>query len=100
MSMPPFPTGTERLLVLTDLRTHKIVFPASWPSERVKQRGIIRLLLQHNPGARPSASELSQHELMPKRVEEESINEALRLLGIDSHRKTAIPILMPHRSQS
>ncbi len=79
--MPPFPTATERLHVLTDLRTYKIVFPASWPRERVKQRGIIRLLLQHSPDTRPSASELSRHELMPKRVEEESINEALRLLG-------------------
>ncbi|KAF8340679.1 kinase-like domain-containing protein [Cantharellus anzutake] len=80
MNMLPFPTGTERLHVLTDLRTVKVVFPKSWPAERAKQRAIIQLLLQHNPGTRPSAAELSRHELMPKRVEEESINEALRLL--------------------
>lgn len=67
--------------MLSALRLPKIVFPSSWPETRTNQKQIIRLLLQHNPTVRPSAADLARNELLPKRMEEESINEALRLLG-------------------
>lgn len=81
MNMPPFSTATERFHVITALRTPKIVFSSDWPEDRSSQRQILTLLLQHNPAHRPTAAELSKSELLPKRMEEESINEALRLLG-------------------
>jgi eukaryotic translation initiation factor 2-alpha kinase 4 len=81
MNMPAFHTNTERFHVITALRSPKINFPLSWPMERANQQEVIRLLLHHNPELRPSAAELSRNELLPKRMEEESINEALRLLG-------------------
>lgn len=79
--MPPFATGTERYHVITALRTPKINFPSNWPPERKSQAQVTKLLLQHDPSLRPSAAELSRNPLLPKRMEEESINEALRLLG-------------------
>ena len=79
--MPAFNTNTERVHVITALRSPKINFPLSWPLDRTNQHQVIRLLMQHDPELRPSAAELSRNELLPKRMEEESINEALRLLG-------------------
>ena len=80
--MPPFDTTTERINVITALRTPKIVFPSHWPVQRTNQRDVIRLLMRHDPVRRPTAFELSRNELLPKRLEEESINEALHLLGL------------------
>lgn len=48
---------------------------------------MIKLLLQHNPALRPTAAELSRNSLLPRRMEEESINEALRLLGENDPRE-------------
>ena len=82
MNMPPFTTNTERLHVITALRSPLIQFPLEWPSNhRPNQRQVTTLLLQHDPNARPTAAELQRNDLLPKRMEEESINEALRLLG-------------------
>jgi serine/threonine protein kinase len=81
MNMPPFATGTERYHVIMALRTPKVNLPSNWPPGRSNQAQVIKLLLQHNPALRPTAAELSRNSLLPKRMEEESIHEALRLLG-------------------
>lgn len=80
MNMPPFSTDTERYHVITNMRLPQIVWPSSWP-ERPRQREIIQSLLQHNPDDRPSASKLVQSKLLPERMEEDNMKEALRLMG-------------------
>ncbi|KAF8318404.1 kinase-like protein [Clavulina sp. PMI_390] len=81
MNMPNFGTNSERVQVLSALRTPQITFPHEWPSGRVNQRKVLRLMLQHNPGRRPTAAALSQNELLPKRMDEDVINEALQMLA-------------------
>lgn len=80
MNMPPFSTDTERYHVITNMRLPRIAWPASWP-DRPKQKEIIQSLLQHDPDDRPSASKLVQSKLLPERMEEDNMKEALRLMG-------------------
>ena len=42
---------------------------------------VITWLLQHDPDDRPDAVELSQSKLLPPRVEEEYLKDALEMMG-------------------
>lgn len=55
----------ERAQDLTALRTKSITFPPNWPSNMTIQKDIITRLLQHDPAARPKASQLLSSSLLP-----------------------------------
>ncbi|KAI8909361.1 kinase-like domain-containing protein [Powellomyces hirtus] len=75
----PFSTGMHRALVLRDLRQPSVIFPEDFDNKRFDAQGqLIRLLLNHLPKERPSAVELLQSPLLPPKLEEEYITEALR----------------------
>ncbi|CAL8106083.1 unnamed protein product [Calicophoron daubneyi] len=62
----PMPIMMERVSVLTDLRREKVVFPKDWPKDRLaNQTRLICSMLQHDPYARPSASDLLASSLVP-----------------------------------
>ncbi|KAH8096907.1 hypothetical protein BXZ70DRAFT_945142 [Cristinia sonorae] len=76
-----FSTGSERIDVLEGLRKPGIMFPPTWEARRSRQRQIITWLLQHNPNDRPTALELSQSPLMPPRMEDEYVKNAMKLMA-------------------
>ncbi|KAG2024094.1 STE/STE20/YSK protein kinase [Coprinopsis cinerea AmutBmut pab1-1] len=90
-----FTTGSERIVVLEDLRKPGIFFPTSWEPHRTRQREIITWLLQHDPEKRPSALDLSQSPLMPPRVEDEYFHQALGLMAKPDtpHYQTVLSLL-------
>lgn len=63
------PTAMERVLILTELRKEKIIFPKDWSQdELVNQTWLIRTMLQHDPSKRPSASvccTISHNDYLP-----------------------------------
>ncbi|KAI8850311.1 kinase-like domain-containing protein, partial [Chytridium lagenaria] len=75
----PFSTGMHRIKVITDLRLPAVKFPADFD---IKKAGncaqIIRELLVHKPSERPSSSELLQSKLLPPKLEQDLLSEALR----------------------
>jgi translation initiation factor 2-alpha kinase 4 len=92
-----FSTGAERVAVLEKLRQNEDGFPPTWEAHRHRQRksmsmlllmsrvksddfSVISSLLLHDVNARPSALELSQSSSLPPRVEDESLQSALRVL--------------------
>ncbi|KZS96040.1 Serine/threonine-protein kinase [Sistotremastrum niveocremeum HHB9708] len=76
-----FSTGAERVFVIENLRTPDIIFPESWEPKRQRQKEIIQWLLQHDVDKRPSALELSQSSLLPPRLQDESLKEALQMIS-------------------
>jgi eukaryotic translation initiation factor 2-alpha kinase 4 len=93
-----FSTGAERIVVIERLRQSEIIFPSTWDPLRTRQRSsrllhynyvslltnlrsVIEWLLQHDPGKRPSALELSQSSLLPPRIEDEYFKGALRMMS-------------------
>ncbi|KAL3874664.1 hypothetical protein ACJMK2_037645 [Sinanodonta woodiana] len=89
MCYKPLPTGMERVLVLSHLRTKDMIFPDDFDHvELENQSKIIRWLLNHDPSQRPSAVELLQSEyLPPPQMEEAELNEILRSTISDPHSK-------------
>lgn len=94
-------TYSERVRVLERLRQKDIVFPDGWNSlllDRQHQSKhfylghmlsvltaipkVITWLLQHDPDKRPTALELSQSSLLPKRMGEEYFRHALGMMGM------------------
>ncbi|KAH6903402.1 other/PEK/GCN2 protein kinase [Coprinopsis sp. MPI-PUGE-AT-0042] len=90
-----FTTGSERIVVLEELRRPGIFFPASWDPHRTRQKEIITWLLQHDPEKRPTAVDLSQSPLLPPRVEDEYFNEALTMIAKPDtpHYQTVLSLL-------
>ena len=93
-----FSTDSERIATISNLRRPEIVFPEDWDVRRERQRqsrcflirhgaladymcAVITWLLQHDPDDRPDAVELSQSKLLPPRVEEEYLKDALEMMG-------------------
>ncbi|TPX61382.1 hypothetical protein SpCBS45565_g07286 [Spizellomyces sp. 'palustris'] len=75
----PFSSGMHRAIVLRDLRLPSITIPKDFDFKRYEaQTEIIKMLLNHVPKERPSSLELLQSPLLPPRLEEEYISEALR----------------------
>lgn len=78
MCHPPLMTGMERIKVLSSLRLPEIVLPHS---EHLtgKEVQLINWLLNHNPTARPSSTELLQSPILPPpQLEEAELQEMVR----------------------
>ncbi|XP_047536765.1 eIF-2-alpha kinase GCN2 isoform X2 [Vanessa atalanta] len=80
MFNPPFGTGTERYIVLTNLRKKEVTMPKDFErEENSKQIHVIRWLLDHDASVRPTSAELLASEHVPRAVPE------LALSGLLSH---------------
>lgn len=75
-----FTTAHERFEVLTDLRQNH-VFPEGFELSHPRQCQIIRWLLQGHPDDRPSALELLRSDLLPPKMEDEYMKDALRTIA-------------------
>ncbi|XP_067098749.1 eIF-2-alpha kinase GCN2 isoform X2 [Osmerus mordax] len=80
MSYRPMTTSSERISVLSLLRTEAIQFPEDFVKyESGTQRKVIGWLLTHDPALRPSAQELLRSELLPPpQMEESELHEVLQ----------------------
>lgn len=78
----PLATGMERAQILNNLRLASVQFPQNFGEMKYKtEKKIIKLLLDHNPKARPSATELLQSGWLPVEHQDEVIKEALKSLA-------------------
>lgn len=75
-------TGMERAQKINNLRLESIKFPPDFSESKNRlETKIIKLLLDHNPSKRPSASELLQSGWMPVEHQDQVIKEALKSLA-------------------
>ncbi|SNX86378.1 related to GCN2 - ser/thr protein kinase [Melanopsichium pennsylvanicum] len=75
-------TGMERILLIRELRDRSIGLPAVWPHNKLeKQTTLIRQMLDHDPDRRPSPLEILKSDLLPPKMEDEYIEECLRLMA-------------------
>ncbi|WFD33298.1 non-specific serine/threonine protein kinase [Malassezia cuniculi] len=75
-----YKTGMERYIQLKELRSPEIRFPAEWDATKLSaQTTIIRQLLDHNPSKRPSPLEMLESPLLPPKMQDEYVQELLRL---------------------
>ena len=75
----PFDTGMERVNVLKKLRSVDVEFPSDFDEKKLPtEKKIIRLLLDHDPTKRPSASALLRSGWVPVKNQDELIKEALK----------------------
>ncbi|KAH0562566.1 hypothetical protein GP486_002750 [Trichoglossum hirsutum] len=78
----PLKTAMERDHVIRNLREKDHVLPPEFESEKRRIQGdIINSLLKHRPSERPSSAELLQSGKLPVRIEDETIQQALRGLS-------------------
>ena len=78
----PFETQMERAVILTNLRNQDIKFPASLDETKFPQQTrLVRWLLQHDPKNRPTATEVLQSDLLPTKIEDESVLQTLRMVA-------------------
>ncbi|KAH8663991.1 serine/threonine-protein kinase gcn2 [Xylariales sp. PMI_506] len=76
MSYKPM-IGHERIIVLNQLREKRPVLPDDFkPLDKI-QTEVVLSLVTHNPGQRPSSSELLRNGKLPMPMESESIQRAL-----------------------
>ncbi|XP_045486079.1 eIF-2-alpha kinase GCN2 [Pieris rapae] len=74
----PFETGTERFTVLTNLRKNDVILPPDFvKEENAKQIHVIRWLLDHDAGVRPTSAELLASEHVPRAVPEGALSGLL-----------------------
>ncbi|KAJ8288896.1 hypothetical protein COCON_G00015550 [Conger conger] len=83
MSYRPMTTASERISVLSQLRTEAIEFPQDFveyeSGTQSLQRKAICWLLNHDPALRPSAVELLKSDLLPPpQMEESELHEVLQ----------------------
>ncbi|KAK9479055.1 kinase-like domain-containing protein [Lipomyces japonicus] len=77
----PLKTGMERAQVLNNLRKPGILFPPDFSPDKAKLEGrIIRSLLDHKPGNRPSALDLLESGQLPVYIKDEQIQQTIRSL--------------------
>ena len=81
-----FSTGMERVHVLHSLRQSKPQFPKNFPENLVNERKLIEWMLKYDQIERPTASEILHSSLLPEMLEEEYLEEALRVLHPDQPR--------------
>jgi translation initiation factor 2-alpha kinase 4 len=75
----PFQTNMERVLVLQNLRKPEIQFPSDLDfTNFLKQCGLIKKMLNHDPNQRPSAKELLRNESVPRNSNEIALDELLK----------------------
>lgn len=78
----PLATGMERAQILNNLRLVTVDFPSNFVDSKFKtEKKIIRLLLDHNPKKRPTATELLQSGWLPVEHQDHIIKEALKSLA-------------------
>lgn len=76
-----FGTGMERVEVLKRVRENPPKLPDSFEKSDPTKAEIVRWLLDHDSSKRPTTSELLQSDLLPARLEEEILKEALRTIA-------------------
>ena len=79
----PFGTATERVLALQEIRkpVHELP-PAYQPTgEKAAQGKLVLCLISHKPSERPSSTELLRSDILPVKIEDETIRQALIGLG-------------------
>lgn len=75
-----YKTSMERYQLLGDLRSPAVKFPSSWDKVRfASQTQIIRELLDHDPSKRPTPMAMLRSPLLPPKMEDEYVQELLRL---------------------
>ncbi|KAI9354577.1 kinase-like domain-containing protein [Zopfochytrium polystomum] len=75
----PFSTGMQRVKVITDLRMPSIIFPEDFDRKKNESGySIVHSLLRHAPKERPSCQELLESKLLPAKLEQDLLSEALR----------------------
>ncbi len=76
----PFSTNMERYQTLQKLRLKDIQISEQLQSNQVyeKQIILIKMMLNHDPNARPSAKELLHNELIPRKADEIAFDELLK----------------------
>lgn len=78
----PLKTGMERAQILGDLRQSHAKLPVALESpEKALQGEIVKALVRHEVGERPSSHELLRSGKIPSHVEDETIRTALRSLS-------------------
>ncbi|KAI8514991.1 Eukaryotic translation initiation factor 2 alpha kinase 4 [Branchiostoma belcheri] len=80
MCYQPLTTGMERVKIIGNLRMESVQFPEDFDEVQMPgQHHITRWLLDHDPGKRPTASELLQSDyLPPPQMEDSQLGEVLR----------------------
>ncbi|KAF7284929.1 hypothetical protein GWI33_017408 [Rhynchophorus ferrugineus] len=79
MCYPPLTTGTERIKLLSKLRTQDISLPADFSDPTGRATFLIKWLLNHDISKRPTSQELLQSEYIPPPVvEERELQELVR----------------------
>ena len=81
MCHAPLSTAMERHKILVELRSPEISFPPTFDPDK-PQAQVVRLLLDHNPHRRPSATELLQNSLLPPKMEDEELQEVSSINGV------------------
>ncbi|KAJ3417189.1 hypothetical protein HDV05_006395 [Chytridiales sp. JEL 0842] len=75
----PFSTGMHRVKVLVDLRSVNVIFPSDFDVKKHENAfQVIKQLLNHTPKDRPSCQELLESKLLPPKLEQDLLSEALR----------------------
>lgn len=75
----PFDTGMERVNVIKKLRNIDVEFPSDFDDKKLHtEKKIIKLLLDHDPVRRPTASALLRSGWVPVKNQDELIKEALK----------------------
>jgi eukaryotic translation initiation factor 2-alpha kinase 4 len=79
----PFSTATERILALQDVRKPAHELPPAYQSngEKAAQGKLVSCLISHKPSERPSSTELLRSDILPVKIEDETIRQALIGLG-------------------
>ncbi|WFD42847.1 non-specific serine/threonine protein kinase [Malassezia psittaci] len=91
-----YKTTMERYQLLRDLRQPTIQFPSSWDTAQFPaQTEIIRQLLDHDPSKRPSPMEMLRSPSLPPKMQDEYLEELLRLAAqpASTHRHQLIASL-------
>lgn len=91
-----YKTTMERNQLIRDLRQPSVELPSSWDEEQFPaQTQIIRQLLSHDPSQRPSPMAMLHSPLLPPKMQDEYVEELLRLAASPSsvHRHQLIASL-------
>ncbi|KAK1074395.1 eukaryotic translation initiation factor 2-alpha kinase [Friedmanniomyces endolithicus] len=74
-----FSTSMERIRSLQQIREKQYELPAAYRpnGEKAAQGKLIDCLISHKPGERPSSTELLRSEVLPVKIEDETIRQAL-----------------------
>lgn len=71
----PFGTSMERAAVIKDARSQEVRLPSELPAKAIT---LLKNLLNHDPKNRMSSEELLKSDLLPPKLEDEYIAEAIR----------------------